>query len=39
MKKLEIFFSEVGFSDYQLISHPENPECKEELILKLETAP
>lgn len=30
------FYRAVGFSDFKRLQHPDNPECEEELILKME---
>lgn len=33
------FYRAVGFSDFKRLQHPDNPECEEELILKMEAPP
>jgi N-acetylglutamate synthase-like GNAT family acetyltransferase len=31
------FYRRIGFHDFKVLKHPENPECEEELILRRET--
>lgn len=37
-EKTRSFYRSIGFKDFQRIQHPENPECEEELVLRLSLA-
>jgi ribosomal protein S18 acetylase RimI-like enzyme len=36
--KTRAFYRAVGFRDLRRVAHPDNPECSEELLLKLDLA-
>jgi GNAT superfamily N-acetyltransferase len=35
-ERTRAFFLKNGFKKFQVISHPENPECKAELVLRMD---